>query len=205
MKTSIIVNNKIKKYSPKGELSHTAKLFLVFCELNHCSTKDHVERVALLSEATAKKLKKDTKAAFFAGLLHDIGKMLLPHQLFDGHNINAEEYSKVKEHAILGFKALKEFHMFTAYCAGLHHNLYQRGYGVDVKDFPSNWSAATIKKVLDISTIISICDFVDAYTHRTTEIKDGSNNNSPDLRIMLYEKYPNDLLTVDIVLKNLEK
>jgi hypothetical protein len=38
----------------------------------------------------------------------------LPHSLFDGHEISAEEYQQVKDHAVAGFKALKSFHMFTA-------------------------------------------------------------------------------------------
>ena len=52
---------KITEYKPKGGLDHTAKFFLALCDINHDSTKGHVERVALLSEATAKVLRKDLK------------------------------------------------------------------------------------------------------------------------------------------------
>jgi hypothetical protein len=105
------------------------------------------------------------------------------------------------------FKALQKFHLFVALCAGFHHNLYKAGYGLTVDMFPKEWSPATIKKVLDISTIISICDFVDAFTHRDTKIKDGSDQGQaePDLKDMLYNKYPNDMLIVDTVLKHIEK
>jgi len=196
------VIDKIALYNPKGDLAQTAKLFLAMSAINHTSTKDHVERVALLAEATAKIMRKDVKAAFFAGLLHDIAKILLPSELFDGHNINAEEYDRVKTHAIAGFKALKKLHLFTALCAGLHHNLYDAGYGIGADMFPEDWSPSTIKKVLEISTIISICDFVDAFTNRKTTIKDGSDQGieQPDLKSMLYKKYPNDLMVVDTVL-----
>ena len=202
MNASKIVLKKIAEYNPKGDLAHTAKLFLAMSEVNHVSTKEHVERVALLAEKTAKKLRKDAKAAFFAGLLHDIGKMLLPAGLFDEHNIDALEYSHVKTHALAGFQALKKLHLFTALCAGLHHNLYKAGYGVGVDSLPAGWSPATIKKVLEISTIISICDFVDAFRNRKTEIKDGSDAGieKPDLKSMLYSKYSNDLAVVDVVL-----
>jgi HD-GYP domain-containing protein (c-di-GMP phosphodiesterase class II) len=64
--------------------------------------------------------------------LHDVGKLILPCSLFDGHNISAEEYALVKHHAQDGFKALMEMHMFTALCAGFHHNLYKAGYGVTI-------------------------------------------------------------------------
>ena len=207
MGTSQTVQNKITKYKPKGGLDHTARFFLALCELNHESTKEHVERVALLAEATAKSLKKDAKAAFFAGILHDIGKLVLSAKLFDGHNVDTAEYNEIKTHAQAGFKALQKFHLFVALCAGLHHNLYKAGYGLTVDMFPKEWSPATIKKVLDISTIISICDFVDAFTHRTTKIKDGSDQGQPepDLKEILYTKYSNDLIVVDTVLKQIEK
>ena len=200
MGTSRTVQNKITRYKPKGGLDHTTRFFLALCEINHESTKDHVERVALLAEAAAKKLKKDAKATFFAGLLHDLCKLVLPASLFDGHDITADEYSMIKTHAQAAFKVLQKFHLFIALCAGLHHNMYKAGYGITVDMFPKNWSPATIKKVLDISTILSICDFVDAFTHRITKIKDGSDANAKTLKEMLYEKYLNDHIIVDAVL-----
>jgi putative nucleotidyltransferase with HDIG domain len=202
MRISTLVQKKIELYNPSGDLKHTARLFLAFSEVNHESTKRHVENVALLSESTAKILRKDEKAAFFAGLLHDIGKMFLPASLFDGHDISEEEYTQIKEHAKMGFKALKKFHLFVALCAGLHHNLYKAGYGLILEDFPSNWSPATIKKLLEISVIISICDFIDAYTKRKTKLKDGSDRVKGVLTLkkMLYTKYPNDLEIVDAAL-----
>lgn len=199
MKRDTLVRKKILSYNPKGGLTQTALFFLELAKVNHRSTKDHVENVALLSEAIALKLKKDAKAAFFAGLLHDVGKMLLPMNLFDGHNITPEEYAQVKQHAKDGFKALMRMHLFTALCAGFHHNLYQAGYGVTAEDLPKNWSPATIKKVLDISVIVSICDFVEAFMHRKTKILDGSDKNL-DLKGMLYAKYPNDHQVIDVVL-----
>jgi len=210
MKRETLIRKKILAYNPKGGLAQTAFLFLALADINHRSTKAHVERVALLAEATAHELKKDKKAAFFAGLLHDIAKLTLPLFLFDGHNISPEEYAQVKKHAWDGFKVLKNLHLFTALCAGIHHNLYKSGYGVTSKDFPSNWSPATIKKVLDISMIISICDFIEAFTSRSTKILDGSGRiepmvQAPDLQAMLYVKYPEDHQTIDAALKLRER
>jgi len=204
MKRYARVRKKILDYDPKSGLAQTALFFLALSEVNHKSTKNHVENVALLAEATAIKLKKDAKAAFFAGLLHDVGKLLLPPSLFDGHNITPEEYALVKDHAQNGFKALMHLHMFTALCAGFHHNLYKAGYGVSMDDLPAKWSPATVKKVLDVSTIVSICDFVEAFTSRATKILDGSDK-APDLKGMLYAKYPDDQNIVDVVLSLYKK
>lgn len=40
---SRLVQQKIDKYNPKGGLCYTAKFFLALCEVNHISTKEHVE------------------------------------------------------------------------------------------------------------------------------------------------------------------
>jgi putative nucleotidyltransferase with HDIG domain len=193
------VLEKIEGYQPQGGLDISSKLFLHMATVRHAEVRDHCERVALLAETTAFKLQKDAKATFFAGLLHDIGKVMLPAELFDGHNISSEEYALVKEHAYDGFRALKDMHLFTALCCGAHHAMYKAGYGLSQEDLPKDWGMSTVKKVLEIAAIVSICDFVDAYTHRTTTIKDGSQG--PDLKTMLETKYPDDLQIVHTVLR----
>ncbi|XOU94150.1 MAG: HD-GYP domain-containing protein [Candidatus Kerfeldbacteria bacterium] len=200
MDASILVQTGIKLYKPQGDLEHTANFFLILSSINHGSVKGHVERVALLSDRVAIRLEKDSKAAFFAGVLHDIGKLVLPYELFDGHDISGEEYAEIKTHALNGLLALQGHHLFTALCAGLHHAMYDAGYGLTIEDFPKDWGLATIKKLLDIAMIVSICDFVDAFTHRKTKIKDGSDKDSPDLKEMLYKKYPNEHQVIDIAL-----
>jgi len=195
---------KIDEYNPKGGLAYTAQFLLALCEIRHTSVKGHLERVALLAEQTARILKKDKKAAFFGGLFHDVTKILLPAEYFDGHNINDKEYAQIKTHAQAGFKVLRRIHLFTAFCAGLHHNLYLAGYGISHDVFPEKWSPATVKKVLDISTIISICDFTDAALNRETKIKDGSGEEET-LKEKLYKKYPDDHMIVDIVLDIVER
>jgi hypothetical protein len=201
MHTDKKVLRKIDLYHPDGLLDHSSKFFLHMASARHPDVKAHAERVALLTQEVAIKEKLDVKAAFFAGLLHDIGKIVLPDSLFDGHNIDAEEYATVKEHALLAFNILKDTHLFVALCAGLHHNVYKAGYGITQAEFPDYFGVDTIKKVLDISVIISICDFIDAFTHRDTKIKDGSDSKSPKLRDMLHQKYPNDYRLVEVSLK----
>lgn len=201
MEISEIVLRKIDGYKPKGGLDHTAKLFLKLGSINHQQVKKHQERVALLSEEIAIRTGKDPKPAFFGGLSHDNAKYSLPYDLFEDRNISDEEYQEIKKHAIKGFELLGEFHEFTALCAGLHHAIYKSGYGLTLKDFPPEWDLELVKKVLDISVIISIADFIDAFTHRKTSIKDGSDKNLLSLEQMLKEKYPNDHKTVEVALE----
>ena len=201
MEISDIVLKKIDDYKPKGGLDHTARIFMKLGSINHLHVKKHQERVALLSEEIAIRTGKDPKPAFFGGLMHDIAKFLLPHDLFEDRNISDEEYQKIKKHPVKGFEILKDFHEFTALCAGFHHALYESGYGLTLKDFPPDWDLELVKKVLDVSIIISIADFIDAYTHRKTSIRDGSDKGSSSLEEMLKAKYPNDHQTVEVALK----
>lgn len=199
-----LIQKKIKYYQPKNGLDHVANFFIAMASVRHDKVVGHIERVALLAELVALKQQMDTKATFFAGLLHDVGKVLLPFRLFDGHNIDAQEYEEVKQHALLGAQALKEQYLFTSLCAGLHHAMYQKGYGLTLKDFPEVIGPATAKKILQIAAVVSICDFIEAFTHRNTKIKDGSDNSSQDLKEMLYQKYPDDHLLIDIALEEME-
>lgn len=198
---SAIVERKIAAYQPKGGLDHTARLFLAVCSINHHGVKEHAERVALLAEATALTLEKDLKATFFAGLLHDFGKIMLPAELFQDKKISEHDFARIKTHAISAFRVLRQFHPFVALCAGLHHALYKMGYGLTLKDLPEEWSLATAKKVLDISTIISVCDFIDAATHRKTKLRGAKAREKQTWRQMLLEKYPDDHLVVKAALK----
>jgi putative nucleotidyltransferase with HDIG domain len=191
------VRIKIEEYNPDGELGKTASSFLDEISINYGNVKKHSMGTAILAEEVAERLKKDKKAAFFSGLLHDFGKKFLDKKLFDGHKITDEEYQKIKTHAILGFEALKDVHLFIALCAGLHHALYKNGYGLTIKDFPENLSLATIIKVLEIAKIVSICDFTHANTNRKDDIRDGSNKNSNNLYEMLIEKHPNSLAVIE--------
>lgn len=205
MNLDTIIQRKIRRYNAKGGLAHTAKLVLLFMSVNHGEVKKHVQRMALLAEAVAVEMKKDAKATFFAGLLHDIGKVLLPYNHFDGHNITEEEFEEVKTHARAGFEVLRELHSFVALCAGFHHKLYEAGYGITMSDFPKDWSLSTVKKVLEISAILSVCDYIEAATSRDTEIKDGSGKGGANLKSRLMLKYPDDYLVIDIALKQFKK
>ncbi|MCU0679074.1 MAG: HD domain-containing protein [Planctomycetes bacterium] len=201
MRINTLINKKIMDYSPNGRLAHTAKFFLAICEINHKPVKQHSQRVALLGESVAKKLKMDAKATLFAGLLHDIGKVVLPPSLFDGHDISDEEYAKVKKHALRGFRILKELHYFVALCAGLHHKLYKHGYGLSPNDFPKRWSKKTIKKLIAISIVISVCDDIDASMNRRTKLRNNNNHKAKTLAERLMEKYPGQELIVKTALQ----
>lgn len=198
-----LVEQKIVDYHPNNGLGSVSKFFISLASLRHGKVVGHIERVALLSEAVAKKMEIDSKPVFFGALLHDVGKIILPANLFEDQDIGQEEYEEIKKHALLGAEALKCDYLFTSFCVGLHHAMYKRGYGLSPDDFPEFLSQETISEILQIATIISICDFVEAFTHRKTKFKDGSDDVESDLTSMLYAKYPDDTGVIDIALEEI--
>jgi putative nucleotidyltransferase with HDIG domain len=161
-------------------------------------TRDHVKRVAKYSARVAKALGKDVKAAYLGGLYHDVGKISIDSSLFIGRDVSLVEYDEIKTHASLGRDMLKGKYEFTSLVAGLHHNMcIGGGYGIDLNEIPG-WSLSTVKKVLDISTVVSVCDFIDAYQTRKTTMIGGS---AEPLAKMLYDRFSNDRPIVDKALE----
>ena len=162
-------------------------------------TRDHVKRVARYSSRVAKALGKDVKAAYMGGLFHDIGKLSIDKDLFCGGNVTKDEYAKIQEHSTNGWSMLKDKHLFSALVAGAHHNMCTGGgYGVGLEAFSKQMSLSTVKKALDIATIVSVCDFIDAFQTRKTALWGGSAGSLKD---MLYTKFSNDKYIVDKALE----
>lgn len=173
----------------------------------------HCCRVAAISYYAALATGKDEYSAYMAGFMHDLGKHELPDTVFHEGDISPEEYETIKKHAVLGYETLKCSMLFSALCAGLHHRMAKgEGYGICLRDLPEDLTFNTIKKLLDIATIVSIADFVDAYTTRETKILvDESAKpiwamlidryvSSYPLRELLIDRYPDEASLIDRII-----
>jgi hypothetical protein len=199
-----LVKRRIKKYKPKGGLGNTALVIVGLFGINHSKVNDHNTGIVMLAEAVAKQLGKDEKLTFFAAVFHDMAKLTFNADLFNGREITREEYENLKRHAFAAFTVLKDVYLLTALCAGLHHAMYENGYGVSMKDFPKFLGPRTAKKALEIAMILAICDDIDASLHRKTKIMNNSGANLT-LAGRLEEKFPDDIKTVKIALNKAEK
>lgn len=196
MNTAQRVEKKMAEHGKEGNIGHTVRLYHAIASVNHLQVKEHSERVALTAEEVATMLGEDARAAFLGGMLHDIGKITLPGEFFKDHGeITPEQYEVIKTHAENGFKILEYLHPFSALCAGLHHAVYEGGYGITAENVPLYLGENTMGKVTKISVIISVCDFIDAFTHRKTRIM-NAGTNTKTLDQLLAEKY---LKHLDIV------
>ena len=202
MYIDIIIPQKIELYGSRGNIGHTATLYRAMASIDHQLVRDHSDRVALLSEEVAFRINKDPKAAFLGGLFHDIGKIILPGVLFNFDKIiTNDDYDLIKTHAVKGYEILKALHPFSALCAGLHHAVYENGYGITEKDVPHQLGVDTVLQAVEIATIISICDFIDAATHRHDKLVGGGTKEPINLPEALNKKYSNHLDWVKVALR----
>lgn len=121
----------------------------------------HSLNVSLICSIFAKWLKfseEDIRVLTLGGLLHDIGKMLVPRDIItkDGR-LTEEEYDIIKTHTIKGYQALKDqpVDVRVKYAALMHH---ERSDG---SGYPNGFVAEQID---DFAKIIAIADVYDAMT-----------------------------------------
>lgn len=122
-------------------------------------TSGHSQRVADYSLAIAKRMGKseeEQKIIYYAGLLHDVGKIRVPEDVINKPGkLTDEEFDQIKVHPVSGFHILKDIHDDSriAYGAKYHHER------VDGKGYPAGLEGENIP---EISRIIGVADAYDA-------------------------------------------
>jgi putative nucleotidyltransferase with HDIG domain len=121
----------------------------------------HSLNVALICSIFATWLKfshEDTRILTLGGLLHDIGKMLVPREIITKNGkLTSEEYEVVKTHSFLGYQAMKDqpIDIRIKYVALMHHER------CDGSGYPNGFVSEQID---EFAKIVSIADVYDAMT-----------------------------------------
>lgn len=122
-------------------------------------TSGHSQRVADYSLAIAKRMgksDKEQKIIYYAGLLHDVGKIRVPEDVINkAGKLTDEEFNQIKIHPISGFHILKDIYedKELSFGAKFHHERY------DGKGYPNGLSGENIP---EIARIIGVADAYDA-------------------------------------------
>ncbi len=107
-------------------------LLLKILELHDTYTGGHSEEVAKLSQKIAEHMglpEKDVEKTCCAGIVHDIGKILIPKNIKNG-SLTEEEYDLVKKHPLWGYQALKHSTRLKNIAQIiLHHHEWWNGKG----------------------------------------------------------------------------
>lgn len=122
-------------------------------------TSGHSQRVADYSLAIAKRMGKseeEQKIIYYAGLLHDVGKIRVPEEVINKPGkLTDEEFDQIRVHPVSGYHILKDIHEDEriAYGAKYHHERY------DGKGYPNGLEGENIP---EIARIIGVADAYDA-------------------------------------------
>ncbi|MBQ7558340.1 MAG: HD domain-containing protein [Lachnospiraceae bacterium] len=122
-------------------------------------TSGHSQRVAEYSVEIAKKLGKDREEQqliYYAGLLHDVGKIRVPVEVINkAGKLTDEEFDQIRIHPVSGFHILNGVHEDAriAYGAKYHHERY------DGTGYPNGLERENIP---EIARIIAVADAYDA-------------------------------------------
>lgn len=121
----------------------------------------HSLNVSIICNLFANWLKlseEDTQVLTLAGLLHDIGKMLVPREIITKEGkLTEEEFKIIQTHALKGYQAIKDqpLDIRIKYAALMHHER------CDGSGYPNGFKADQID---DFAKIVAIADVYDAMT-----------------------------------------
>lgn len=122
-------------------------------------TSGHSQRVAEYSLAIAKKMGKseeDQKIIYYAGLLHDVGKIRVPEAVINKPGrLTDAEFDQIRVHPVSGYHILKDIHEDEriGYGAKYHHERF------DGTGYPNGLAGENIP---EIARIIGVADAYDA-------------------------------------------
>ena len=122
-------------------------------------TNGHSQRVANYSREIARRLGKNAEEQsqiYYAGLLHDVGKIRVPKEVINKPGrLNEDEFRQIKIHTVTGYYILKEIYKEgpILHAAKFHHERF------DGKGYPMGLSGEGIPEV---ARIVGVADAYDA-------------------------------------------
>ncbi|MCM1497920.1 MAG: HD-GYP domain-containing protein [Clostridium sp.] len=144
--------------------TNTYKLMDILSNIRYSddSTYAHSLNVALLANILGRWLhmeEEELKILTVAGLLHDIGKILLPQEIIKKTGkLTREEYEIVQQHPLKGYKLLKEYKINEDICqvALFHHEK------CDGSGYPVGWKGDKITEMAKLTTIVDVYEAMTA-------------------------------------------
>jgi len=160
---------KEKVSETEGSHGETIRMILSTLFEKSPRDKEHCDRVSELGIALAEKMnlhQSQIADIRTIGLLHDIGKIIVPQAILDKTSkLTVEEYEEVKKHPLIGYRMLNTTNEFAHIAKGVlqHHER------IDGKGYPEGVTGDAISMEAKIIAIVDAYDAMTAFRpHRTT-------------------------------------
>ena len=154
---------KLSQLNEHTMFEQTAEALASAIDAKDKYTHGHSSRVAKYSEQIARKAgfsEEECEKIYFAGLLHDVGKIGVPDQIINKEGkLTAEEFAQIKLHPVYGNQILCSINKSPYLSIGAHHH-HER---YDGHGYPDGLKGEDIPEV---ARIISVADAYDAMTSK---------------------------------------
>lgn len=141
----------------------TATALVTAIDAKDTYSHGHSIRVAEYSEKIAREIgmsEEEIREVYYAGLLHDVGKLGVPNQIINKKGkLTEEEYDVIKLHPAMGNQILSSISEYPYLSIGAHYH-HER---YDGKGYPEKLKGDDIPK---IARIISVADAYDAMSSK---------------------------------------
>ena len=156
------VENKRLYQSMRRIYHDTIQAFSAAIDAKDEYTKDHSYRVACYAVAIARELgwkKKDVEGIYVAGLLHDIGKIIIDTRLIKkGEQLTSVEIDQIKKHPQISYSILSKIKFPWK---NIEHFVRHHHERPDGKGYPDSLMAADLSEG---EKILALADAFDAMT-----------------------------------------
>ncbi|MBM3199475.1 HD domain-containing protein [Candidatus Woesearchaeota archaeon] len=163
--------------------------YLSMLRLKDQATYEHSIRVGLLGVGVAEYADLDKKAMFFAGTLHDIGKIMIrPEVLKKSGKYTKKDIREMQQHPKYGYRLLSGVHDFSAEVALRHHKYQSMSYPKKNYKPKVHFSKDTMINLDLHAKMLAIVDFYDAINTRDNQ-KFGKKLSKEEAKRVLTKTY----------------
>ncbi len=161
--------------------------------------RDHCLRVGLVASSIAEALEMNAKALLFAGILHDVGKALVPAcTLGATTRWTDEDRAAMEAHVLDGFRMLRDRFDFTAHVISWHHCFQSHSYPIEQPSTLRPFSQETLEKTKSYGRVLALADVFDAL-HRVNTATAGARLSHEEIVQRLRHMSPDMAGTVDLL------
>jgi len=162
--------------------------FLAPLKEKDANSYEHSLRVGLLARNIGKYLGMREKPLLFSGLMHDLGKIVIPDEILKKtENWTEEDAKAIEQHVLSGYEKIKGRFDFTAEIVLLHHRFQKKQYPEILPEHLHDYSEETKKQIFEYGRILAIADVYDALHRKNSKYGESKYLTDEEIKEKMLE------------------